>query len=321
MHFLVRRAITYLVVLFVVLNIIFFLPRFAPGSAATVLASGSKFAPQESALISARLGLNHPLYVQYAIFWKDVFSWPPYFGVSYEYYPTPVTTLFAAKLGWTALLILSSLALSILITLLMNMTSSLRRGGKTEMGMFFSSISLNSIPIYWTGMVLLWVFGVSLAWLPDSGLVGFTPGTGLNYMISVITHAILPVATLTVSLIGEGYLILRGSSQEVLKNDYVFAAEARGLKDRTIAFTYILRNSLLPYVSIMSFSMASLVSRVILVEAIFGYLGVGDLLVDAIVNRDYPVIDGSIFFLTLLIIAGGLVGDIILMKLDPRVKR
>ena len=95
----------------------------------------------------------------------------------------------------------------------------------------------------------------------------------------------------------------------------------RGLTDRVVATGYILRNSLLPFVSILTFSMASLISRVVLVEAVFGYPGVGDLIVDAIQNRDYPVLQGSLFFVVLMVIIGGLIGDLILVRLDPKIRK
>ena len=169
-------------------------------------------------------------------------------------------------------------------------------------------------------MVLLWVFAVSLGWFPQFGSVDIKLNFGLDYLGSVLSHAILPIIALSLSIFGESYLLLRGSSQEVLRSDYVLAAKSRGLGDRMLASVYILRNSLLPLVSIITFSLASLISRVVLVEAIFSYPGIGDLIVDAVRLHDYPVIEGSLFYLTVMVIIGGLVGDFLLLRLDPRLR-
>jgi peptide/nickel transport system permease protein len=168
--------------------------------------------------------------------------------------------------------------------------------------------------------VLLWFFAVYFRWFPQFGNVDIHLNFGLDYIGSVLAHAVLPIIALSLSIFGESYLLLRGSSQEVLRSDYVLAAKSRGLGDRMLASAYILRNSLLPLVSIITFSLASLISRVVLVEAIFSYPGIGDLIVDAVRLHDYPVIEGSLFYLTVMVIIGGLIGDFLLLRLDPRLR-
>jgi peptide/nickel transport system permease protein len=130
----------------------------------------------------------------------------------------------------------------------------------------------------------------------------------------------MPIVALALAIFGEQYLILRGSVQEVLKSEYVLAAKTRGLRDRVVAMGYIIRNSLLPLVAVLSFSIAQLISMSVLVEAVFGFNGMGDLLVDSVIRRDYPVLQGGLFIVTLIIVAGGLVGDLVLVRLDPRLR-
>ncbi len=322
MHFFQRRIVTYIFMFIVMVNLIFILPRLVPGNAAQILASGSKVPVTQEKLLEARLGIDQPLYLQYALYLKNIFAtWPPYFGVSFDYYPSTVTSLFLSRIGWTLILILSSFAISVLMAYVTATFSSLRRGGKFDFGSLYSAIALNSTPIFWIGMILLWTFAVALRWFPLFGSVGFNPGTGVNYALSIIWHSILPVVALSLSLYGESYILLRGSIQEVLKSDFVLAAKTRGLRDRIISQSYILRNSLLPLVSVLSFSVASLISRVVLVESVFGYPGLGDLIVDSVGGRDYPVLEGSLFYLTLMVIFGGLIGDLALLKLDPALRQ
>jgi peptide/nickel transport system permease protein len=322
LDFLRRRILISIAVFIVVLNIDFILPRLVPGNAAEILASGSKIPAADVILLEQRFGLDQSVWVQYFLYLKGIFAtWPPFFGYSYVYYPDTVLSLFLSRVVWTLLLVISSLILALVLAYGVAQISALRRGSKFEIGSLYAAILLNSTPIFWIGMGLLWVFSVMLGWFPLFGNTDFNAGTGLAYVSSVVVHAILPVLALTSSIFGESYLLLRGSTQQVLKDDYVLAAKSRGLKNRVISSTYILRNSLLPLVSILSFSLASLISRVVLVEAVFGYPGIGDLIVDSVGSRDYPVLEGSLLLLTVMVLIGGLIGDVILVRLDPRLRR
>lgn len=324
MEYIRRRILTYIAVIVITLNLDFLLPRLAPGNAAEVLntAGGSADQGLQIALRAQRFGLNQPMYVQYIDYLKGVFlTWPPNFGVSFQYYPQTVSSLFLSRIGWTLLLIISSLILSLVIVYAMAAVSSLHRRGKFEAASVYSSVALQAIPIFWVAMILLWVFAVDLKWFPIFGNFTLNSGGGLSFITSALWHSVLPIAALTASMLGENYLVLRGSIQEVLKNDYVTLAKTRGLSGRVISTGYILRNSLLPLVSLSTFSLASLISRVILVEVVFGYNGVGDLIVDAVTHFDYPVLEGSLWLLTLIVVAGGLIGDLVLVRLDPRLRR
>jgi peptide/nickel transport system permease protein len=302
-----------------VLNLDFFIPRLAPGNAAEILAAGSKVPQTAILLLEKRFGLNEPLYVQYVIYLKGIFSLPPDFGFSYGYFPDTVTHLFEVRIGWSMLLLISSLLVGIVGAYIVSSRTALKRAGKVETTMMNVSVLINSTPIFWSAMVLLWIFAIWLGIFPLYGNIDFGV-SGLSLVESVVAHAVLPMVALAISVFGESYILLRGSTQESLKSDYVFAAKSRGLYDRLITSKYILRNSLLPLISVMSFSLASLVSRLILVEGVFGYPGIGDLIIDAVKLHDYPVIEGSLFYLTLIVIAGGLIGDFLLLKMDPRLR-
>jgi peptide/nickel transport system permease protein len=322
MDFLRRRILISIIVFFVAINLDFILPRLVPGNAAQIFASGTKLPQEAVQLLSARFGLNQPVYVQYLLFLKGIFlTWPPDFGVSYQFYPQTVSCLILIRLPWTVLLIVSSLFLSFQIGYLLAALSSLRRGSKLEFGSLYTSILLWATPAFWIGMILIWTFGVYLGWLPIFGNVDFGLGWGPQFVYSVFIHAILPIATLTLVVFGQNYFILRGAAQETLKSDYVFTAKARGLRKRVVAFGYVLRNSLIPSMSLLGYSIANLISAVILVEFVYGYTGLGDLIVDAIINRDYPVIEGSFFYITIIVIIGGLIGDFLILKLDPRLRK
>jgi peptide/nickel transport system permease protein len=321
LDFIRRRIIISIVAFFAAVNLIFILPRLAPGSAAEIFASGTKLPATATLLISQRLGLNEPIYVQYFLFLKGIFgTWPPYFGVSYEFYPVPVTDLVLARLPWTLLLLVSSLLFSFTISYYLAAFSAMRRGTKFEFASLYTSILFWSIPGFWIAMVLIWIFSVTLQWFPVFGTTGFNPGTGLDYVYSVVVHAVLPIITLTTVIFGQNYMLLRGAAQEVLKSDYVLAAKARGLKENVIAFQYIMKNSLLPVMSLLGYAIASIISASIVIEAVFSYGGLGDLTVDAIINRDYPTLEGSVFVVIVVVIMLALLGDFLLVRLDPRLR-
>jgi peptide/nickel transport system permease protein len=320
--FVRRRILISLVVFFATLNLDFMLPRLVPGNVAEIFASGTKLPAHAILVLSQKFGLGQPLSVQYILYLKGIFAtWPPYFGFSYQFYPQTVSNLIAIRLPWTILLVATSMLLSFNISYILAGVSALRRRGKFELASLYTSIVFWSIPAFWTGMILLWVFSVWSGALPISGNSSFNTTSPSDYYWSVVTHAILPIATLTIVVFGQNYFILRGAAQDTLRSDYVLASKARGLKDNTIAFGYIMRNSLLPSVSLLGYSIASIISAAVLVEGVFGYAGVGDLIVDGILNRDYPVLEGSFFYLTLIVLVGGLIGDFLLLKLDPRLRR
>jgi peptide/nickel transport system permease protein len=308
--------------LFAVVNLDFWLPRVAPGNPAEVFIGGSgRLNPNAVALLMARFGLNHPLIVQYELYLKNLFlTWPPFFGFSFEFYPTPVTQLFATRIATTMILILSSVFLGFIMSYFVARFSAVRRGKKGEVGALYGALTLHSIPIYWTAMVLLWVFAIALRWFPAFGNVN-PSASGLMYWGSLLYHSVLPIAVLTLSVFGQLYLTMRSSIQQVLQSDYVIAAKNRGLRERLVASRYILRNSMLPIISLLTFSMAGLLSRAVLVEAVFGYAGVGDLLVDAVDSLDYPVIEATLFYFTIIVIISGLIGDILVRRLDPRITK
>jgi peptide/nickel transport system permease protein len=321
-NFIRRRIISTLVAFFAAVNVDFALPRLVPGNAAEIFASGTKLPAVAVKLIGARFGLDQPIWVQYILYLKGIFAtWPPYFGVSYEFYPEEVSYLILVRIGWTILLIASAFVLAILISYLLGSLAAMKRGGKFEFGSVYSSITLISTPPFFIAMVLIWTFGVTLGWVPLFGNIGFTPGAGLDYAFSALQHAALPIVTLTIVVLGQNYLILRGAAQEVLKSDYVTAARSRGLGERRIASSYVLRNSLLPVISLLGYAISSLISAAVMIELVFGYTGIGDLIVDGILNRDYPVLEGSFFYLTIVVVIGALIGDLLLLKLDPRLRR
>src|SRR5487761_49424 len=321
MNFILKRIVISLIVFFVAINLDFFLPRFIPGNAADVF-TGKALGAAEYNLVVARLGLNLPLAQQYGHFLQAIFfNWPPFFGFSFQYYPQTVSALILSRVGWTMLLLVVSLVLAIGISFFVGALSVIRRGGKLEFSSLYAAVLCWSTPAFFLGLALIWIFGVVINILPQFGTVGFGLTGGVNYYLSIIQHAILPIVTMTSVIYGQSFIILRGATLQVLGSDYITAARARGIRESTIAFKYVLRNSLLPLVSLTGYAVAYVISVLVVVEFVFSYGGLGDLMVDAIINRDYPVVEGTFFYITLIVIILAFVGDILLLKLDPTLKK
>jgi peptide/nickel transport system permease protein len=318
--FLTRRILTYIIVFLVTINLDFLFPRLLPGNAAISLITGGLTSQREIALLTVRFGLNQPILTQYYLYLKSIFlSFPPFFGVSFEYYPTTVSSLIIQRIPFTALLLAMSLLLGGLVSYTMTVLGVLRRKGKYEIGALWSAVVFLSTPVFWIALILLWIFAIQYRLFPAYGIAN-PNSSGIGYVLSVLWHSVLPVVTMTAGIFAHWYLVIRSSTQQVLKSDYVTAARNRGLKERVVATKYIMRNSLLPIVSVAAFSVAALISLSILIEAVFGYAGVGDLFADAIFERDYPVLEGGFFWVMIIIIAAGLIGDFLLTRLDPRIR-
>ncbi|MDE1854031.1 MAG: ABC transporter permease [Thaumarchaeota archaeon] len=322
MRFITRQIVKSAVAFLVVLNLDFFLPRLVPGNAADVLAAGYSGVPAAVVKsITERLGLGQPLIVQYWLYLQGVFTnWPPYFGVSSTFFPYTATYLVWLRLPFTLALIAASFVLATLISYLLALRSALKRGGKFEFGSMYLSIVSWATPPFWLGLLLVWIFGVILKWLPVFGTSAFTSTSSSDYYLSVGVHLILPVLTLAAATFGFQYLVLRGTYQEVLKSDFILAAKARGLKEKVVATKYVLRNSMLPLISLLGYTISFMVSTAVFVEFVFGYNGVGDLLVDGILQRDYAILEAGFFYIAVFVIAFSIIGDILLLKLDPRLR-
>lgn len=322
MRFIRRQILKSIIAFVVMVHVVFLLPRLVPGSAADTLAVGYGGVPAAVvASLNARLGLGHPLWIQYIDYMKGIFTnWPPYFGVSYAFYPYSVTYLIFQRFPFTLLLIAASFVLSSICSFVLGIVSSLKRGSKFEFASIYSSIIFWATPPFWLSLLFIWIFGVDLHLFSPFGTGGFN-ASGTAAIIDTLRHLILPMVTLTAATFGFQFLILRGAALQILESDYVVAARARGLRNRIVSMGYILRNSMLPLMSLLGYTIAFMISTAVFVEYVFGYNGVGDLLVDGIINRDYPILEGGLFYVTLLVIVFSLLGDFILLRLDPRLRR
>ena len=196
-----------------------------------------------------------------------------------------------------------------------------RRGRRRDTLSIAVCTFLESTPPFWIGLLLLIWFGANLKLLPLFGSVSVDKTTGLARVGDILLHLILPAATLVLSSVGATFLLARASLLGVIRDDYVLVARAKGLRERTIAFRHALPAASLPIATSVLLRVGSVTGGAVIVERVFSYRGVGTLLLEASFGRDYPVLQGGLFVLTVIVVGVNLLGDLLYPRLDPRVRR
>jgi peptide/nickel transport system permease protein len=308
-------------VLFATLTLNFLLPRLMPGGPLANLAGEDvgQMTQQERQQLIRDAGLDAPLFEQYVRYISNVARGD--LGYSFQR-KKPVSAVLLERVPWTLLLGGSALILSAGIGIAFGAVAGWRRGRRfdiTSLGVF---ILLESMPAFWLGMILVAVFAVGTGWLPSFGgrsLLGQLQGTA--YWVDVLKHLVLPVTTLVLVTISGTFLTLRSSMLMVLGEEYIVVARAKGLAERRVLFGHALRNALLPVATVFLLNLGQLVAGATVVETVFSYPGVGRMLYEAVLSRDYPLLQGGFLLLTLSMLLATFVADLMYPLLDPRVGR
>lgn len=314
-----RRLPVYGLVLLVVVTLNFALPRLMPGDP-TLLVLGDDaglLSDAELAQARERLGLDKPVAVQYATYLGDLAQGD--LGYSFRR-NRPVTDLLGARLPWTLLLVGLSVVLSAVVGVAAGTLAAWRRGRRTDTAALTGFLILDALPAFWVGLLLLIVFAVTLGAAPSFGAT--TPGAGLSGMAwlgDVAAHLALPLATLTLASLGAMFLISRYSLLGVVRADHVLVARATGVSESAIALRHALPAASLPIVTVVLLRLGFLVSGAVVVEQLFTYPGVGRLILEAALGRDYPVMQGAFFVLAVAVIAANALADLLYPLCDPRV--
>ena len=206
-----------------------------------------------------------------------------------------------------------ALGLALLVSIPLGALASLRPGSKLDVLIsIFASVSL-SVPNFWLGLILIYVFALTLGWLPSGGYVPFKQDASRN-----LEHMILPTLTLCTGLIGAQARYVRSSMLDVLDQDYIRTARAKGLREPFVILRHALRNALMPVVTIVGLELGTLLGGAVVTETIFSLPGIGSLLVSSVFGRDIPMIQGLILFITTVVVLTNLATDIMYAVLDPR---
>jgi ABC-type dipeptide/oligopeptide/nickel transport system permease component len=310
-RYLIRRLLQLIPTLILASILIFLIIQLAPGDPAA-MKLGSEATDEQLAIERKRLGLDKPVPVRYVIWLSDVLRLN--LGRS-QVTNLLVTDLVRAAFGNTLKLALSALAISLLFGLSMGMLAGLRRDRLADAVVTgFNALGL-AIPSFWLGIMLILIFSVNLHLLPPSG-VG-DPEAGF---VSNLKYLIMPVISIAVSNIAVFSRYMRTSLIDVLGEDYVRTAHAKGLSERLVVSRHALRNAWIPVVTIIGIQFGRLLGGAVITEAVFAYSGIGRLVVFSIQNRDYPVVQGTLMLVVLIFLLTNVAVDLLYGVIDPRVR-
>ncbi len=317
---LLRTVGQYGAVLFAAIVLNFALPRLAPGDAIDYILPdevAASLTPAQRTEILDRFGLDDPMPEQFRAYLAGIARGDLLVSVRFG---RPVTALLFERVGWTLLLVGGSLALSTLIGAALGFRSAWRRGTSTDTGALGAVMFLDALPPFFVGTLLLLVFSVGLGWFPSYGALSGQEVEGLALVGQVLQRAVLPVATLTIAGLGPMYLVARSALVGELQEDYVLMAEAKGLTDREVR-RHASRNALLPVSTVALVGLGTLVGGAAVVETVFSYPGLGRLIYESVLSRDYPVLQGAFLLLIVTVVLANLINDLAYPLLDPRVRR
>lgn len=317
---LLRTVAQYGAVLVAAIALNFALPRLAPGDAIDYLLppeQAGALTPEQRAEILDRFGLNDPLPEQFGDYVAGIARGDLLVSIRFG---RPVTSLLAERVGWTLLLVGGALVLSTVIGALLGFRSAWRRGTSADTGTMAGMMFLDALPPFFVGMLLLLAFSVGLGWFPSYGALAPSDAGGLESIGEVLKRAVLPIATLAVAGLGPMYLVARSALVSELAEDYVLMAEAKGLTDKEVR-RHASRNALLPVSTVALVGLGTLVGGAAVVETVFSYPGLGRLIYESVLARDYPVIQGAFLLLIVTVVVANLLNDLAYPYLDPRVRR
>ena len=322
-RYLLGKIAQVLFTLLFILTFNFFLFRIMPGDPVTLLvrSAGAELTPEQQDELRADLGLDKPIFPdQYVDYMRDTLTGN--FGVSTIIDPgRPVQEIFWERMGRSFILLLTSTVASIAIGTLMGIYGGWRRGGRVDNGSMVGSMILYSMPEYVLGILLLLLFANVFQIFPTAGYIDpVADYTGIAYVADYLNHMALPFLTLTRAYLGEYYLLMRSSLLDVMGEEFITLARAKGVREKYVLRHHAVRNALLPTVTLIALSFAFVLGGAITVELVFTYPGVGLLSYDALVNRDFPVLQGTFLFFSVAVLVANLIADLTYGYLDPRVR-
>ncbi len=314
-----KRLLTHVLPLMLTIIIgTFFLIHAAPGSFVEIMSSEMQLSDQAMIdRLTVTYGLDQPLYVQ---LWKYLVAVAHLdFGFSYRQ-NIPVTEAILNHLPATLILMLSGLAVALLTGVLSGIAAASHHNGWVDRALSMAGVFFFAAPIFWIGIMLVVLFAVKLDWLPIGGMntIGADDGIFGN-LLDLGTHLLMPAVALGLHQSAIYMRVTRNAMIEAAQADYVRTAFAKGLSETAVTLHHVFRNALLPVITVLGLQFAAVLSGSVVIEAVFNWPGLGSLLYDSVVARDYPVVLGIIIFSSLLVIVVNLVIDLVYAWLDPRI--
>jgi peptide/nickel transport system permease protein len=314
--YIIRRLIAAVFVILLVTLATFFVMRLIPGDPLQLFLSGTldinSMAPDKLAALRHEFGLDKPVMLQYLSWLGDVFRGD--LGTSL-YYQVPVGSLIAERYPVTLYLGIIALSISIVLGLSIGLLAALKRGKWVDSVVTSFAYLGQAVPVFWLGILLIYIFNVTLHWLPTSGytspLVNFTQST---------RQLIMPIICLSITTLSSTARQMRSSMLEVIRQDYIRTAWSKGISERNIVMTHALKNSLIPVVTLIGLFVPWIFGGSVFVETVFAIPGIGRLLVESIIGKDYIVVQSITLIIAVIVILTNLIVDISYSWIDPRIR-
>ena len=322
MPFIVRRVVFYLVAAWVALTINFFIPRAMPGNAVqAVMSKFPNLTPSAYRALEAMLGVGHPgsIWHQYWAYLVDVSHFN--FGTDVSQYPASVSSLLVQTIPWTITLVGTATLIAFFVGTALGIMAGWRHGGWLDRAlpglMFFQAM-----PYFFLALILLELFAVRTHAFPlGQGYTGgLIPGWHWDFISSAIYHSLLPAFTIVIASVAGWMLQMRNLMLTTIGEDYVLAAQAKGLPNRRVIWTYATRNALLPQLQGFGLAVGFVVSGAIVMEIVFSYPGIGLLLLNAVTSNDFPLMQAIFLVITFTVLLANFVVDLIIVAADPRAR-
>lgn len=331
--YLLRRLLLLIPTFLGVIALTFFLIRLAPGDPILVLAGERGVSPERYAELQAQFGFDQPLFMQFLHYLGQVLTGD--LGISVVS-RTPVLTEFMNLFPATLELSLVAITIAVVIGIPAGVLAAVKRNTVFDYSVMGASLVGYSMPIFWWALLLILFFSINLGWTPVAGRLGFLfevePVTGfmlidtlladdLDAFVDALHHMILPslvLATIPLAVIAR---MTRSAMLEVLRENYIVAARAKGLSPFTVIFKHALRNALIPVVTVIGLQVSILMTGAILTETIFSWPGIGKWLLESIYRRDYPVVQGGVLLIATIVIFVNAMVDLLYAVINPRIRK
>lgn len=318
--FILKKAAMMLATFYVTSTITFLLPRLTPIDPKALLANNPRLSPEIRADLIASFGLNKPLLDQYIIFYENLVRG----NLGYSFlYREPVLTVLMTRLPWTILLLGLSTVIFIAVGIVVGVFQASKYGSKLDVSLLLISLTASSLPFFWVAIIFIYLFAFVIPIFPIFGAMtpGVTYPNSFDMLSDIGWHLVLPAITIVFVNISRYSFYLRNIMVGVLSEDYIVTARAKGLGKNQVLFKHGLRNALLPTMTMMAMDFGFIIAGAIFVETVFAYPGVGSLAYEAILNADYPLMNGEFILLTIVILIANFTADALYSFLDPRIRK
>jgi len=316
--YILKRVLTGLLAVLIVFTFNFFIIRLAPGDPIKIIAGRDNPSQEMIDALYEKYGLDKPIHIQLVSYLKNVLRGDFENSILYG---EPVTKLLWDTMGPSLLLALTGTILALLIGTMLGLYAA--RHQNSFIDIFFSGISylLNSMPSFWLAIMLIMIFATNLKLFPTSGMTDMRNSyTGIKYVLDVIKHLFLPCLTLILIQIPMYFKIAKSSVTQVLAEDFITTFRAVGMNEKKIFNKYVFKNSILPVITVFGISLAYIVTGSSLVEMVFGWPGMGRMMMDSIMRRDYPLLMAIYLILSLSIAVMMVITDLVYAYIDPRIR-